>query len=368
VGGSSSGWEERYEMVAEVMDVMPEKGYTLGLVWMSCGGQVIFEDRKRVKLHGEGVLCGAMEGHDVWSFLSPPLYAGNFSVRLFVQLGEEMERPEALGMYVHDFLVYAHEDRGEGVCSGKEQGGRRTVELKDSVAIDDENVSWIDNGTDAVRDDGGKRSGAEQGGSRAPKCGDKDGPQKVDLSIVLSARNDGHGDAAAGVTAGATGSFLSRLKNALDLLSKYSWSDAGVTVEIILVSWADAPEGGKGAALSLMEALGYVGRAGRRQAQEAAGQEPEGQEDVHGSREGREGQAGQAAEDHAGEREYVAKTDYWHDAAVVLRFIVVPEDVHASLYNPLALGLPQYVSKNVGMRRACGRWLVVTNAGTLTLY
>ena len=336
-------------MVAEVMDVMPEKGYTLGLVWMSCAGQVIFKDRKRVKLHGEGVLCGAMEGHDVWSFLSPPLSAGNFSVRLFVQLGEEMERPEALGMYVHDFLVFAPEDRGEDVCSGEEEGGRRTGKLKDAVAIDDENVSWIDNGTDAVRGDGGKRSGPEQGGSRAPKCGEKDGPQKVDLSIVLSARNDGHGDAAAGVTAGVTGSFLSRVKNALDLLSKYSWSDAGVTVEIILVSWADAPEGGKGAALSLMEALGYVGRSGSRQAQEAEGQEPEAQE-----------REGQAADDHAGEREYVAKTDYWHDAAVVLRFIVVPEDVHASLYNPLALGLPQYVSKNVGMRRACGRWLVVT--------
>jgi hypothetical protein len=356
VGGRSSGWEERHAMVAEVMDVMPEIGYTLGLVWMSGGGQVIFEDRKRVKLHGEGVLCGAMEGHDVWSFLSPPLSAGNFSVRLFVQLGEEMERPEALGMYVHDFLVHAPEDRGEDECSGKEEGGRRTGDFKNSVAIGDENVSWIDDGTDAVRGDGGKRSGSEHGGSRAPKCGDKDGPQKVDLSIVLSARNDGHGDAAAGVTAGATGSFLSRLKNALDLLSKYSWSYAGVTVEIILVSWADAPEGSKGAALSLMEALGYVGRAGSRQAQEAEGQEPEGDRE------------GQAAEDHAGEREYVAKTDYWHDAAVVLRFIVVPEDVHASLYNPLALGLPQYVSKNVGMRRACGRWLVVINAGTLTLY
>ena len=44
VGGSSSGWEERYAMVAEVMDVMPERGYTLGLVWMSGAGQVIAGD------------------------------------------------------------------------------------------------------------------------------------------------------------------------------------------------------------------------------------------------------------------------------------------------------------------------------------
>ena len=39
--------------------------------------------------------------------------------------------------------------------------------------------------------------------------------------------------------------------------------------------------------------------------------------------------------------------------------------MHDAIYNPLGLGLLQYVSKNVGMRRACGQWSLVTNADCL---
>ena len=120
----------------------------------------------------------------------------------------------------------------------------------------------------------------------------------------------------------------------------------GVSVEVILVCWADslhqAPgmegqgEGGTGN-ISLLEALGFVARSRRV---------------------GSEGVV-------AAEEEYVDKEDYWHDANVQLRFLVVPPEAHESVYNPLRLGLLQYVSKNVGMRRARGRWTLVTNADCL---
>lgn len=47
--------------------------------------------------------------------------------------------------------------------------------------------------------------------------------------------------------------------------------------------------------------------------------------------------------------------EYWHDMNVVIRFLIVPPERHAEAQNPLNLGLLQYVAKNVGMRRACGR-------------
>ena len=110
----------------------------------------------------------------------------------------------------------------------------------------------------------------------------------------------------------------------------------GVSVEVILVCWADslhqAPgmegqgQGGTGN-ISLLEALGFVARSRRV---------------------GSEGVV-------AAEEEYVDKEDYWHDANGQLRFLVVPPEAHESVYNPLRLGLLQYVSKNVGMRRARGR-------------
>jgi hypothetical protein len=48
------------------------------------------------------------------------------------------------------------------------------------------------------------------------------GGGKVDLSIVLSARNDGHADFGR-----TSGTFLARLSNVLELLSKYPWEAAG---------------------------------------------------------------------------------------------------------------------------------------------
>jgi hypothetical protein len=136
----------------------------------------------------------------------------------------------------------------------------------------------------------------------------------------------------------------------------------GVSVEVILVCWADslhqAPgmegqgQGGTGN-ISLLEALGFVARR-RRVGSEgvvAAEEEYVGKDDFwHDAKEN---------------VWHVGKQDYWHDANVELRFLVVPPEAHESVYNPLRLGLLQYVSKNVGMRRARGRWTLVTNADCL---
>ena len=48
--------------------------------------------------------------------------------------------------------------------------------------------------------------------------------------------------------------------------------------------------------------------------------------------------------------------------ACMYRFILVPAAVAEALFNPLRLGLMQYVAKNVGLRRARGRWVIVTQA------
>jgi hypothetical protein len=65
------------------------------------------------------------------------------------------------------------------------------------------------------REGGGGENGRGLGREEA-------GKEKVDLSIVLSARNDGHADFGR-----TSGSFLHRLSNTLEYLSKYSWEAAG---------------------------------------------------------------------------------------------------------------------------------------------
>ena len=60
--------------------------------------------------------------------------------------------------------------------------------------------------------------------------GDDGDGEAVDLSVVLAARNDDHA---------SQGTFITRLRNSLQVLARHAWRDAELRVEIIVVSWAD---------------------------------------------------------------------------------------------------------------------------------
>eukprot|EP00960_Hanusia_phi_P057581 763605-Hanusia_phi.AAC.2 len=139
--------------------------------------------------------------------------------------------------------------------------------------------------------------------SPSSMCQQKEG---IDLSVILAVRNDEHG-----------GNFLERFYKSLESLSKFSWSSHGLRVEIVVCVWEDPP----GKPL-LLESL------------------------------------------RKGGRRFLAE-GYFHDSAVTIRLIEVPREVARAVSNPLNLSMPQYVAKNVAMRRSYGRYVLVTNADCL---
>jgi hypothetical protein len=108
-----------------------------------------------------------------------------------------------------------------------------------------------------------------------------------DLSFIITARNDKHG-----------GDFLLRLRNTIDNLSRFAWSDHRIRTEVLVVSYND-PDG----VAPLHEALGF--------------------QDGH-----------------------------WHDENALVRFVIVPPAYHSTTENPLNLSMHQYRAKNIGIRRS----------------
>jgi hypothetical protein len=356
-------------MVVVVNKIEASMDYTLDIEWRLQEKRVFFREKKMAQLHREGVVRGLQDEEDVWSFMSPELVPGNVSVSVTLHLadhavgstalaeraggsGERVPQsvPGSAAVYQQDIAVLMGGFRRPSCAAA---GGVRGEGATTAAGAHEGQASAGHSLSRGLAAAAIAREGASHPGMQGEgACGQPGGPQRVDLSIVLSARDDGHGDGAGG----REDSFLARLRNALDSLSKYSWEDAGVSVEVVLVSWADSfagkpadrvrdeqglPEGGaesaggraasRGRLSSLMHALGYrLGQGGSRGGGADAGEEA-----------------------------------YWHDANVVIRVVLVPQEAHDAVYNPLGLGLLQYVSKNVGMRRACGRWLLVTNADCL---
>ncbi len=108
----------------------------------------------------------------------------------------------------------------------------------------------------------------------------------TDLSFILTARNDGH-----------AGNFLQRLRNTLDNLSRFPWSDYKKRVEIIVVSYNDPHD-----VPTLYSSLAF-------------------------------------------------ESNHWLDENAVIRFILVPSTYHETTENPLKIKMHQYRAKNIGMRR-----------------
>jgi len=185
----------------------------------------------------------------MWSIVSPPLPPGNHTIQVYVSRHHthtdttththspitsgahtaepthththphtEEERERERETHTHTHAVYTHH---LVVSKGGEGGGEGGEEKNESEVKNEreEGESEVREGM-TEREEKEERGG--RGGARA-KCGETDGPMFVDLSIVLSARNDGHGGGGEG-----GGSFLARLRNCLDVFSKYSWEDAGI--------------------------------------------------------------------------------------------------------------------------------------------
>ena len=77
---------ETYKLVVEVTAVKADEDYEMKLAWFSSSGNgLLFQERHTMQLHGQGIMCGGQPGQDVWSFVSPPLPPGNFSVQVSIQ-------------------------------------------------------------------------------------------------------------------------------------------------------------------------------------------------------------------------------------------------------------------------------------------
>ena len=107
------------------------------------------------------------------------------------------------------------------------------------------------------------------------------------------------------------GNFERRLKNTIDNISRFPWQDFRARAEILIVSYNELEE-----VTPVHASLGF------------------------------------------GE-------DHWHDLGAAIHFVIVPAAFHNATENPLGLTMQQYRAKNIGLRRACGRHLVVTNADCL---
>ena len=139
-----------------------------------------------------------------------------------------------------------------------------------------------------------ENAGGSGGGGRKVRAG-QDGEEEVYVSIILSARNDGH-----------EGNFMLRLQTSLDQLAAAGRMYPSLSAELVLVEWAPPPH-----RPSLRRAL------------------------------------------------------RWPRGLPRVRIIKVPPAVHDALPQAAQDAFPQFFAKNVGMRRARGKYMLVTNGDVL---
>ena len=125
--------------------------------------------------------------------------------------------------------------------------------------------------------------------------------EKVDLTFIFSGRNDAH-----------SGGFMSRLFMSLRAIEIFGWTDYGVRVEVLIICWNENV-GDTSLASMLVPQLFASGQ----------------------------------------------------DFRARLRFVHVPPHLHEGFANPGNLPFLQYNARNVGMRVACGKFLVMMNADNI---
>ena len=222
-------------MVVEVLHLKRDAEYAVSLVWgrTGPGDEVILKEQLRARLGGEGVVCGGEgEGHDFWTLLSPSLAPGRYFVTVTVLLlrpraegGGGAERDVASsggdGMgapHRHAFQVSAAtsavskaEDWAEGAgCNRPDAGADGSPEAPSARTSALLTADRPDAGADGSPGGCGHVAGAVAGGG----LGDDGDGEAVDLSVVLAARNDDHA---------GQGTFITRLRNSLQVLARHAW-------------------------------------------------------------------------------------------------------------------------------------------------
>ena len=186
---------------------------------------------------------------------------------------------------------------GDGRCS-KHDGLCSDMRTEPQGQKDSGGGSWGAGGSEEGGHGGSGGSTANAGGSggggRKVRAG-QDGEEEVYVSIILSARNDGH-----------EGNFMLRLQTSLDQLAAAGRMYPSLSAELVLVEWAPPPH-----RPSLRRAL------------------------------------------------------RWPRGLPRVRIIKVPPAVHDALPQAAQDAFPQFFAKNVGMRRARGKYMLVTNGDVL---